>query len=185
MLSISLLWRLTSKEDRLRLTPTTIKAARPSTEPARLSLGREFSLALLPTATILATLGLVEAFSRQRLLFASLAASVFLIYRDPAHRMNDVRTLIVAQGLAVLVAFGTNRLLGAGYGPAAVAMVVAIAGMIALDALHPPAVSTALSFAFQPEPTRSLAFFGLALGLVVVFVFLQRLSLWLLTRHGR
>ena len=45
----------------------------------RLSLRGEFALALLPTATVLGVhgvlgvLGLVEALSRQRLLFASLA----------------------------------------------------------------------------------------------------------------
>ncbi len=44
----------------------------------RLNLRGEFALALLPTATVLAVLALVEALSRQRLLFASLAASAFL-----------------------------------------------------------------------------------------------------------
>lgn len=40
----------------------------------------ELRSALLPTVTVLAVLGLVETFSDQRLLFASLASSAFLIY---------------------------------------------------------------------------------------------------------
>jgi hypothetical protein len=62
----------------------------------RLSLKGEFALALLPTLTILVVLALLEAISRQRLLFASLAASAFLIYLDPQHGTNSVRTLVLS-----------------------------------------------------------------------------------------
>lgn len=44
----------------------------------------ELALALMPTASVLGVLVLVEIFSRQRLLFASLASSAFLIYLDPS-----------------------------------------------------------------------------------------------------
>jgi hypothetical protein len=54
--------------------------------------------ALLPTLTVLAVLGLVEALSRQLLLFASLASSAFLIYLAPRHKANSLRTLCLAQG---------------------------------------------------------------------------------------
>ena len=42
----------------------------------------EFTLALLPTLTVLGVFALVEALSSQRLLFVSLAATAFLIYHD-------------------------------------------------------------------------------------------------------
>jgi hypothetical protein len=49
----------------------------------RLGLKGVFALALLPTLMVLSVLGLVETLGRQRLLFASLASSAFLIYLDP------------------------------------------------------------------------------------------------------
>jgi len=63
----------------------------------RLNLGGELALAVGPTLTVLCVLGLVEALSRQRLLFASLASSAFLIYLDPQHGTNRVRTLVLSQ----------------------------------------------------------------------------------------
>src|SRR6476659_1016402 len=48
----------------------------------RLNLKGELLLALAPTVTVLGVLGLVEVLSQQRLLFASLSASAFLIYLD-------------------------------------------------------------------------------------------------------
>ena len=69
--------------------------------PRRGGVWGELALALLPTLTILLVLAFVEAFSRQRLLFASLASSAFLIYLEPRHRTNSVRTLALAQGAAL------------------------------------------------------------------------------------
>lgn len=43
----------------------------------RLNLRGEFTLALAPTIMVLLVLALIEALSRQRLLFASLASSAF------------------------------------------------------------------------------------------------------------
>lgn len=78
----------------------------------RLSVKSELALALLPTLTVLIVFALVEAFSRQRLLFASLASSAFLIYRDPQHGMNAARTVVVAQIGAALFGFVIYLLLG-------------------------------------------------------------------------
>ena len=50
---------------------------------SRLTLKGELALATAPTVTVLVVLALVEVLSRQRLLFASLASSAFLIYLDP------------------------------------------------------------------------------------------------------
>ena len=70
--------------------------------------------------------GCVEAFSRQRLLFASLASSAFLIYLDPKHPANSLCTVALAQTCAALLGFGADWLLGAGYFAAGVAMVLTI-----------------------------------------------------------
>ncbi len=150
----------------------------------RLSLRQEFALALLPTLVVLLMLCLIEAFSRQRLLFASLASSAFLIYLDPEHPTNSVRTVALAQTCAALLGFGADSLLGAGYLAAGVAMVLTIFLTIFLRAMHPPAVSTSLIFAFRANPVSSLSLFGLSLLLILLLVALQQASSWLL-RRGR
>jgi len=152
----------------------------------RLDLKHEFLLALLPTLTILAVLGLVEALSRQRLLFASLASSAFLIYLDPQHGTNSVRTLVVSQMTAAALGFAAHSLLGDGYLSGGTAMVATIALMILLDAVHPPAVSTSLAFAFRAGQESSLILFGLAVAITALLVVLERAALWLLAgRQGR
>ena len=148
----------------------------------RLGLQGELLLALLPTATVLLVLALVEAFSRQRLLFASLASSAFLIYLDPQHHVNSVRTLILSQILAAGLGFGFYKLIGPGYLSAALAMVLVIGALIILDSLHPPAIATELNFSFKGDDESNLLLFGLAVGLVAVLVTLQRTSKWLLLR---
>lgn len=152
---------------------------------ARLGLRGEFMLALLPTATALVVLGLVEALSRQRLLFASLASSAFLIYLDPRHEANSVRTLCIAQGGAAVVGLLLYLLLGPGYAAGGAAMLATIVMMILLDAVHPPAVSTSLAFAFRSGDEKNLALFGLALGVTAVLVVLQRTAIRLLNRYDR
>ncbi|WP_198118152.1 HPP family protein [Massilia rhizosphaerae] len=148
----------------------------------RLGLKRELLLALAPTATVLLVLALVEALSRQRLLFASLASSAFLIYLDPGHIVNTARTLIVSQVGAACVGAAAAVVLGPGYLSAGTAMVLAIVGMIVFDAVHPPAVSTALGFGLKAGDASNLALFFLALATTVVLLGLQKLSLWLVAR---
>lgn len=148
----------------------------------RLGLKGEFALALLPTLTVLIVLGLVEVLSRQRLLFASLASSAFLIYLDPQHGTNTVRTLIISQVSAATLGLLTYLAFGPGYLAGGSAMVVTIVVMILLDVVHPPAVSTSLTFAFRAGAENSIALFGLALGIVVILVILERAALWMLAR---
>ncbi|MDQ3815136.1 MAG: HPP family protein [Armatimonadota bacterium] len=165
---------------------TSLKPVEGANRSLRRHLGikGELALALLPTVTVLAVLGLVEAFSRQRLLFASLASSAFLIYLDPQHGTNSVRTLVFSQMLAAIIGWATFLLFGPGYLAAAGAMVLVIGLMIVLDVVHPPAVATALSFAFRAGHENNLLLFGMALGLIVVLVALERVSLWLLARYS-
>ncbi|HEX8268110.1 MAG TPA: HPP family protein [Pyrinomonadaceae bacterium] len=149
----------------------------------RLTLRGEFVLALMPTVTILAVFSLVEVFSRQRLLFASLASSAFLIYLDPQHSTNSIRTLALSQIGAAIVGFIAFLIVGEGYLAASVAMVATITLMILADAMHPPAVSTALGFAFRANSENNLVLFALAVGLIAVLIILQKFSVWMLKRY--
>jgi CBS-domain-containing membrane protein len=151
----------------------------------RLSLREELALAALPTATILLVLLLVEVLAEQRLLFASLAASAFLIYLDPQHGMNTVRTLLVAQLSAAVLGLGAFLLIGPGYVAGATAMVAVILLMILADAVHPPAVSTALSFALRAGDESNVALFGMAVGITALLVGVQRSAVWMLARYTR
>lgn len=149
----------------------------------RLNLKGEFVLALLPTVTILTVFFLVEIISNQRLLFASLASSAFLIYLDPQHGTNTVRTLVISQMLAATIGWVTYLILGPGNLSGASAMVVFIVLMILLDAVHPPAISTSLSFAFRAGNESNLVLFGLAVAIAVILVVIERLTLWFLANY--
>ena len=151
----------------------------------RLSLRGEFALALMPTLTVLCVFALVEVLSDHRLLFASLASSAFLIYLDPQHGTNSVRTLVVSQMTAATVGLLLYLWLGPGYLSGGCAMVVTITLMILLDAMHPPAVATSLSFAFRAGDESNLLLFGLAVGITAVLVLLQRITLWAVARAER
>lgn len=149
----------------------------------RLGLRGELVLALLPTATVLVVLALVDVLSTQRLLFASLSSSAFLIYLDPEHRTNSMRTLLLAQVGGAALGWLTYMVLGAGYLSGGAAMVATIVYMIALDAVHPPAIATAMSFALRAGNAGNLALFGLAVVITALLVILERAAMWLLARH--
>lgn len=133
---------------------------------------------------MLAVLSLVEVLSRQRLLFASLASSAFLIYLDPQHGTNSLRTLVVAQMMAAAIGLMTFLVLGPGYLSAGSARVATIALMILLDVVHPPAVSTSLSFALRAGDESNLVLFGLALAITAALVVLEQAALWILAHYG-
>jgi CBS-domain-containing membrane protein len=154
----------------------------------RLSIRDKLLLALLPTATVLPMIGLIEAFGRHHLLCASLASSAFLIYWDPRNEMNSVHAVIVSQVTAAGVGWSMWLLLGGGFAAAACAIPLAILLMILFRAVHPPAVSTALAFAMRLDPNGSFVLFALAVGITALLVVLQRAVLWLVptkTRFGR
>lgn len=149
----------------------------------RIGLKGELALAIMPTVTVLLVLALVEALSRQRLLFASLASSAFLIYLDPQNVVNSVRTLVLSQIGSAAIGLVSYLLFGPGYVSGGIAMVTAIGAMIAADAMHPPAVSTALSFGLRAGDETNLALFCLAVGVTAVLIGLQRVALWMLRRY--
>ena len=166
-------------------TTATPVRDQPAAVRRRLGIRGELTLAALPTATILVVLILVEALARQRLLFASLASSAFLIYLDPGHPTNSMRTLLLSQSVAAILGWATVELLGIGYLAGATAMVATIVFMITADVVHPPAVSTALSFALGAGQTRAVVLFGLALSVTVVLVLLQQVAVRVLARFSR
>src|SRR5580698_1654872 len=150
----------------------------PRSTKRRLGLRDELLLAVLPTITVLLVLGLVKALGRQHLLCATLASSAMLIYLDPKHKTNTVRTLILAQMTAALVGWTLCLLFGSGFLAAGTSMTVTILLMILFDAVHPPAASTALAFPLRLGGNNSLVIFGLAVGITAVLIMLQRVALW-------
>lgn len=116
------------------------------------------------------------------MLFASLASSAFLIYLDPEHGTNKVWTLVTSHFMAAVLGPLLVTVFGAGYLAAGVALVATITLMIVLDVVHPPAVSTALSFAFRSENQRTIVLFVVALVMIAVLVVLQRAIVWLFKR---
>ena len=147
-----------------------------------IGLKGELLLVLAPTLTVLLVLALVEWLSRQQLLFASLASSAFLIYLDPLHAVNRVVVLVVSQMTAAGIGLLAFVLLGPGYLSAGTAMIIVIALLVGFDLMHPPAVSTALSFGLRASGESNLALFMLALGLTITLVSLQLLMARLLQR---
>lgn len=148
----------------------------------RLSLRGELALAALPTITVLAVLALVDRLAAQRLLFASLASSAFLIYLDPEHATNRVRALVSSQLLGAGLGWLTYNLIGGGVLSAGIALVVTILAMILLDVVHPPAIGTAMAFALRAGKTSDLALFTLAVAMLVALLALQRAAVWMLRR---
>jgi CBS-domain-containing membrane protein len=151
-------------------------------ERRRLTIRNELALAVLPTVTVLAVLALVEALTEQRLLFASLASSAFLIYLDPEHGANRVRALVFSQFFASLIGWAAFETIGAGYIAAGTALVVTTVAMILADAVHPPAVATAMSFALRAKDASNLLLFILALTITAALVAMQRAAVWSIVR---
>lgn len=125
----------------------------------RLRILDELLLALLPIVTVLLMFALLEAFGGYHLLCAALASSAFLVYLDPGHQANAVRTLILSQMSAAGVGWALWLILGPGYTALGSSMAVSILLMILLDALHPPAVSTALAFAMHTDRNSGVLLF--------------------------
>jgi CBS-domain-containing membrane protein len=149
----------------------------------RLSVRQQFGLAILPTVVVLLMVACVQTLSDQLLIFASLASSAFLVYLDPEHPTNRVRTFLIGQGSAAVLGFGSVSLLGSGFLAAGVTMGLTVVLIVALDAMHPPAMSTALSFSFHTNSVKTLAIFGLAMLVIASLAALQKAAFWLVHRQ--
>jgi hypothetical protein len=157
-----------------------MKTAQPGLTQRRLSVRDKLLFALLPTATVLPMLGVIEAFGRHHLLCASMTSSAFLIYWNHRDEMNSMPVVVVSQMTAAGVGWLMWLLLGGGYAAAACATPLAILLMILLKAVHPPAVLTTLAFAMHLDPTGSFVLFAMAVGITALLVVLQRAVSWLI-----
>lgn len=86
--------------------------------------------------------------------------------------------------MAATIGLVTYLSLGSGYLSGGTAMVAAIALMILLDAVHPSAVATSLSFALRAGNETNLVLFGLAVATTATLVVIERSTLWLFARHS-
>lgn len=151
----------------------------------RRSLRDELVLALLPTLTVIAALAFVNMLRHEQLLFASLSVSAFLIYLDPLHTMNRVRTLLLAQLMGGTIGLLFYLLLGGSFLSAGLAMALTIFLMIALDVVHPPAIATSLAFALRAGNESSLVIFAFVVLITAMLIVLQRIAIRLLNWFER
>jgi len=142
----------------------------------------ELALAVPSTLTMIASLFFVQVLTSQRVLFASLASSAFPIYREPTHPMNGLRVVTGAHLIATVLGVGCALVLGPGYVAAAAAMAITIFVLVIGDLVHPPAVSTALGFAFYARQEEAVGVFLLAVLMLATLVILERLAVWTLVR---
>jgi hypothetical protein len=68
-----------------------VRAAQSESKQRWPSVRDNLLLALLPTATVLPMVAVLEAFGRDHLMCSSLASSAYLIYADPGHEINGAR----------------------------------------------------------------------------------------------
>lgn len=85
--------------------------------------------------------------------------------------------------MAATIGWLTYLILGPGEPSAGTAMVITIVLMILLDVVHPPAVSTSLSFALRAGNENNLILLSLALGITVTLVLMKRCALWILCSY--
>jgi len=141
----------------------------------RYDLKTEAKLAFLPTVMMGIVLIVMNRFAHGQVFFTSLASSAFLVYLDPRHPANSVRTLFLAQLSAVLIGILMLKLIGPGHIAALIAMACIIIFMLVFNMMHPPAVSTALSVGFVTGSVLPL--FLIALILLVLLIIVQKLML--------
>ncbi len=128
---------------------------------------------------------LVQVFTQQTFLFASLASSAFLIYKEPENGMNQVKTLVPAHLAAAAVGLGTFFVFGEGLLSGGVSMALTIALLVTLGIVHPPAVSSSLAFAFRAHQESEFVIFVLAVSMVAALFIIERFTVVLLHRYER
>ncbi len=146
------------------------------------SVWGELALAVPPTLVVLGAVFLLETVEHQRVLFASLAASAFLIYRDPDHPMNGVRVMVGAHLIGAGLGLAGALIFQPGYPASAVAMIATIILLVLFNLVHPPAIATALGFAFFPARSDAAGMFLVALVLVAALVLVQSAAVRLVVR---
>ncbi|MDP8949121.1 MAG: HPP family protein [Actinomycetota bacterium] len=151
--------------------------------PRRGGLKGELALAALPTLTVMGVFFLVEVFTQQTFLFASLASSAFLIYKDPRNGMNQIKTLVPAHLTAAVVGLVTFFIFGEGLLAGGISMALTIALLVTLGIVHPPAISSSLVFAFRAHQENEFVLFLLALFMVAILFIIERVTVVVLRRY--
>ncbi|WP_426119501.1 HPP family protein [Kocuria sp. LHG3120] len=128
--------------------------------------------------TVVLMIVVVEQIARQAVLVTSLAASTFLLYYQPLHRMNRFVPVVGGHLIAAGVGFLSDKFIPGGTLAPAVAITVTVAALAGLRIIHPPAVSTSVVFAYRPHEVSALLTFSLTLVVVVALA-----AVYLLLRH--
>ena len=100
-------------------------------------------------------------------------------------KTDDLIDGLVADGAHPALPLGRGFAVAVAVGAGAAAMVATIAALVALDLVHPPAISTALGFAFYEQQHRFAGLFLVALTLLVALVVVQVTALWAVRRASR
>lgn len=153
---------------------------------ARLAPAQRLVLAGFVAGTVLLIVAATDAISRQPALLASIASGTLHVYLDAIHRRRSVRAVLIGHLTAGSAAWLMHLAVGTGYAAAGGTLLVTVAAMVLLDAIHPPAASTALSFAFRSGHTPNHALFlsvlVIAASLAMLDWGLAAVSRWLLRR---
>ncbi len=150
---------------------------------ARPRVLRDIVLAVPPTVATFGILALVQHVAHERVLFAPLAVSAFLVYTDPHHGMNDLRPMVGGHLVALGLGCTAAAWLGGGYAAAALAMAATIVVLVLAGGIHPPAIATALAFGFVPFSRPAVGTFVACLAGLAVLVLVQRAAAHLV--HGK
>ncbi len=148
----------------------------------RRTIRNDLILAALPALTIVGALAFFDALVKQRLLFSSLAASAFLVWVEPRHPMNAVRTVLLSQLVAALDGALAFTLFGNGLAASGAATAMTAMAMIALDAVHPPAISTTFGFAMRAGRTPVGILFALVAVVTGLIIVLHQAAEFILNR---
>jgi hypothetical protein len=138
----------------------------------------ELLLAIPPTVVMLLAVVLLETLRHERILFASLAASAYLIYRDPVHPMNGVRVMVGAHSVAVVTGVSCGAGLRGGHpGDGRDA-----AGAHRVSHCPSPGGIHGARLRLFARPIEAAGLFVVALSMIAVLIVLQRTALWTLRR---
>lgn len=130
-------------------------------------------LAALATGTVLAIMAATDSISRQPALFASLASGTLYVYLDAIHGRRSVRGILIGHLTAGAAGWLMHLALGDGYAAAGATLLVTIAAMILANEAHPPAASTALSFAFRTGGEQNHVLFLMVLVIAAALAVLD------------
>lgn len=128
--------------------------------------------------TVVLMIVVVEQIAEQAVLVTSLAASTFLLYYQPLHRMNRFVPVVGGHLIAAGVGFLADEIIPSATLALAVSITVTVTALASLRIIHPPAISTSVVFAYQPHDAGALLTFSLTLAVVIALA-----VVYLLLRH--